>query len=133
MIVRRAVVVAVIWLLVVAPLGTRAQEVAPPVETTPERVELSTPGEPIRMLTEDARRLVERLQQGASVPAPEPSSSGVSRTITLEPPAVVNGSAKFVFQDATPRAEEARVTIPFAERREAVEAYRRSLVRARGP
>jgi len=132
MIIRGTGAVAVIWLLAVAPVATRAQQVAPPVQTTPERIELSTPGEPIRMLTEDAQHLVDRLGQGLAVSTPEPPAGGVSRTIMLEAPPVVNGSAKFVFQDATPRAEEARTTIPLAERKQAVEAYRQTLVRARG-
>jgi hypothetical protein len=107
---------------------TEAQEAAPAV--APQSVDLTAPEEPIRMRAGDAARLSARHAAPAAEPA-TPATGGVSRTVTLDPPAVVNGSRRFLFHDATDRSAAERTPLSLAERRANVEAYRQSLAPAR--
>lgn len=107
-----------------------AQEAAPPL--TPQSVEVSAPEEPIRVRAEDAARLIEQNRAQAAAEPATPAPASTSRTIALEPPAVVNGSRQFIFTDVTDRNETPRTPLPLAERRANVEAYRQSLARPRG-
>ena len=101
-----------------------AQQSAPAI---PERVVVTAPEAPLRMLPDDARRFLGALRAATPAPRalPAPPATGVSRTITLEPPAVANRSSEFLFRDVTER------TVPetrsLAERRATVEAYRQSI------
>ena len=117
------------------PRLTPAQETAPPVDTGPPRVQAAVPDAPVQMRSNDAARLRSAAVAPSAAPAPAappPSSGGVSRTITLETPPVVNRSSQFEFRDRTDRPE--RPVLPMAVRQAAVDAYRRSIAasRARG-
>lgn len=110
------------------------QDVAPPIGVEPVNLELSTSLAPMQMRAEDAQRLLEQLGVPATAPAPvvapaaaAPSSAGVSRTISVEAPEIVNGSSPFMFKDVTARQEPASPTLAPAQRHAAVEAYRQSL------
>jgi hypothetical protein len=127
-----------------------AQEMAPPVSVEPQHLEASAPPAPAQMRAEDAALLLQQLRGAAEAPAPQVApqappapaivpqvppaahgSGGVSRTISVEPPEVVNHSAQFLFHDVTDRAATVP-KLPLAERRAAVEAYRQSRVTQRG-
>jgi hypothetical protein len=125
---RRVLAIAALALALLADRRTAAQEAAPPV--APQALEVTAPEEPIRMRAEDAARLTARRAAREAAPA-TPASRGVSRTVTLDPPAVVNASPRFLFHDATDRSAAERTPLSLAERRANVEAYRQSLAPAR--
>jgi hypothetical protein len=101
-----------------------AQQSAPAI---PERIVVTPPEAPLRMLPDDARRFLGALRAAAPAPPalPPPPATGVSRTITVEPRAVANRSSEFLFRDVTERTVPA--TRSLAERRAAVEVYRQSI------
>jgi hypothetical protein len=127
--------------------SARSQQIAPPVQdmaspigAEPVNLELSTPVAPMQMRAEDAQRLIERLGVPTTAPAPAAApqavpaahaSNGVSRTISVEAPAVVNKSSQFVFKDVTEREKPASPKLTPAQRHAAVEAYRQSLATKR--
>ena len=114
------------------------QDVAPPVGVEPVNLDLSTPAAPMQMRAEDAQRLLEQLgvpvTAAGHAPAPPamPAGNGVSRTIPVEAPAVVNKSSQFVFRDVTEREEPAAPKLSAEQRHAAVEAYRQSLAKGKG-
>ena len=124
----RVLVLLALVSVVAGGRSTGAQEAAPPL--APQSFEVDAPEEPIRMRAGDAARLSAR----HAAPAAEPAASaprGVSRTVTLDPPAVVNGTPRFLFHDATDRSAADRAPLSLAERRANVEAYRQSLAPTR--
>lgn len=119
-----------------------AQQLAPPIASEPQSIEVSTPEAPAQLRAEDAQRLLEQLgiaPQTAVPAAPLPASgadaphsAGVSRTISVHSSPVVNTSPYFQFHDVTERADTVTPERSMAERQAAAEAYRQSLVRNRG-
>lgn len=98
-------------------------------DATP-RLEVSTPRAPIRSLAGAASpALTEPRRSTPSAAAARPG--GVGRTIRVTQPPRANASRQFVFRDRTERAAPA-APLPLAQRRAAVEAYRQSLVVAKG-
>jgi len=117
-------------------MAPAVQDVAPPIGVEPVNLELSIPLAPMQMRAEDAQRLFEQLGVPDTAPAPvvapaaaAPSSGGVSRTISVEAPQIVNRSSQFMFKDVTEREEPASPTLAPAQRHAAVEAYRQSLAK----
>ena len=119
-------------LLLAVALATwsRAQE-APPGAGVPARLRAFMPEAPAVLLEEDARRVLERAEPPATPAAPRASTParGMSRTITLDPPPVVNRSSQFLFRDLTERSATGGRVRSMEERRATVEALRQSLGR----
>lgn len=123
-----------IMMIVSAPAWT--QDLGPQPAPVPQRLEVSSAGTPIDMLAEEALRLMEASTGQSAVsaapspdqPAPGPlGSQGVSRTITVESPAVVNPTAHFLFRDLTDRGGVSLPGLSPVQRRAVVEFYRQSL------
>lgn len=124
----------------VGPAFLRAEDAAPPVPLQPEQVQLSMPAAaPMDMRAEDADRLIQQMKampagivpgspKAGSGTAAQPAG-GVSRTIKVPVPEVVNRSTSFQFQDATERSKPEPAVRSMSERRAAVEAFRQSLAR----
>lgn len=111
------------------PLVAGAQESAPRVDGP--RVQVAVPDAPVIMRSDDAARLRSSVAPPAPVAPPAaPVSSGVTRTITLATPPVVNRSSQFQFRDLTDRPP--RAVLPLAARKAAVEEYRRSIAATKG-
>jgi len=129
---RRALLLAAL-LATVPARAPRAQEAAPVLPPVPEAVELAVPETPVRVPAAEAARLMERLttEQAPPPAAPAAPSAGVTETIVVDPPVVVNPTAQFIFQDATDRTAASRRVIPMAERRSVVEVLRQTLAASR--
>lgn len=104
----------------------------------PYSQQVSTPDAPVKMSVEDARRLVEYLRgkrldskaKGVDQQrAVSPPKAGISRTIRVEPPEVVNKSSKFRFHDVTDRSVPIQPRLTLEQRRKVVDMYRKSLLR----
>jgi hypothetical protein len=121
---------AALLLAVALATASPAQD-APPGTGVPARLRAFIREAPTVLLEEDARRLGERAVPPvppAAPKAPAPAG-GVSRTITLDPPPVVNRSTRFQFRDVTERAASDGRVRSMEERRATVEALRQSLGR----
>ena len=91
------------------------------------------------MRAEDADKLMQRIKAMPAGLAPDspkaesgtavPPAAGISRTIKVQVPEVVNRSSDFQFRDATERSKSEPAVRPMSERRTAVEAYRQSLTK----
>lgn len=135
---RRQVLWWVAALLALGPLPwAMAEEAAPPVPIAPQRMEIITPPVPFTMRAADAEALVRGLAiapatPAVAAPAAVQAAAGVTRTIHVAAPEVVNRSPYFQFRAVT---QDAAVVAPersLAERRAAVERYRQSLRRGAG-
>lgn len=136
-------IVGAICLAAAAPAPPGPEEVAETIPAQPQRVEALPAGASVHMLEEDAHKLLEQALRAAgktTVPlpsgeAPEPtaaSNPGITRTVTIDPPPVVNPTNRFFFQDVTERTQSATGPTPrltLEQRRAAVEAYRRTMAR----
>ena len=124
-----------------SPAFTFAGDVALPVPTTPQQMEVSSPPAPIEMMVEDAERLNQQMRNNSillqpqprqpQLPAEVPSANGVSNTIKLDVPEVVNKTPYFNFRDITDRSGNNRAVRTMNERRSAVEQYRQSVIKKR--
>ena len=89
-----------------------AGDVAPPVPTTPQQIEVSHAQAPITMMVEDAQKLIQQMKNSSvpvqplqSQPSAAVSSAASARsTIKLDVPAVVNNTPYFKFRDITDRS-----------------------------
>ncbi|PIX83364.1 MAG: hypothetical protein COZ33_05835 [Nitrospirae bacterium CG_4_10_14_3_um_filter_70_108] len=121
--------------LVLSPLcWAMADEAAQSVPVAPQRVEMTTPAAPVQMRAADAEALVHGLHIAPAAPAAaapaaaEPQAAGgVTRTIHVAAPQVVNRSPYFQFRAVTQEGEGVTPERSMAERRASVEAYRQSL------
>ena len=120
--------------------------VAPTTIKEPHRLEAGGAEFPSRVPAEEAERLFLRMglspnrhsaagaarsEATAPVHAANPSG-GVSRTIELPVPEVVNRTDRFVFRDVTDREDQPpRRQMTMEDRRKAVEAYRLRLIRSK--
>jgi hypothetical protein len=127
------------------PAATPVPEVAPPVPVQPQRLEVTRDAAPVQLRQQDAELLLQRLRgqrsgkpalaeskrkaKTPSRPKPPPPDSGT--TVQLPQPDVVNRTERFLYQDVTDRSQPLPPRRPLAERRDSVEAYRRSLLRER--
>ena len=132
----------------IAQSPVEAPVVGPPTES----VIAPAPGTSVRMLTDDARQTMEWLRQQRWLgeldrfpsrgrvdlrnrsAGPEGDGTGVSRTIRVESPPVVNSTPRFLFSDVTDRSPRPAVPdqqISMQRRIATVEAYRQSLVKDR--
>jgi len=106
-----------------APLA-RGQQPGSPAGAAPSSMEVGAPEAPVRMRAEDAQHLRSSIATAPPVTPTTPVETGVTRTIELDPPPVVNRSSQFLFRDVTTRPPHDVLSLDL--RRAAVEAYRQS-------
>jgi hypothetical protein len=114
-----------------------AGDIAPPVPTVPQQMEVSAAPVPIEMMVEDAERLIQQMKNNSAPVQPQqaepavavPSAYSSSSSIKLEIPEVVNKTPNFRFRDITARSGTDRAVRTMSERISAVEAYRQSVIK----
>ncbi len=139
---------------VATPAPPSVPEVASPVPVRPQRVEVTLDAAPVQMRQQDAELLLQQIRQQHPTQAPEPkrehrnktkdrlekrnkrNSAGgtpaeLGDTVQLPQPDVVNTSGVFLYHDVTDRSQALPPRLSLDERRDAVEAYRRSLPKRR--
>ena len=109
-----------------------AQDAPPPTPHRELRLDGSQVVPPV-VVWGDGADLMSRLRT-TPPPATPPPSGGVSRTIRVSPPPVVNQSTLFRFRDRTDRTAPLPRSLSLPERRAAVEVLRQTAAAARrGP
>lgn len=116
------------------PALAQQATIADPVPVEPQQIQIIEPAAPMTVLVEEIELMLEIARRqagtGASLVArPErEASGGISRSIQIDLPTVVNHTPYFKFEDATDRQVPGPSTRATPEqRRSAVEAYRQSL------
>ena len=132
-----ALVVGLVWLA--GPQPVSSQEIGEAVAVEPRRIEVVRAPAPTRMLAQEGLAYLELLRKQReselSRVAPEDGAdetgadTGVSRIYEVERQPVVNPTHEFRFSDATARTPAARPLLTLAQRRSAVDAFRREAAR----
>lgn len=137
-----AIAIGLVGIAVPEQANSDEQEVAAPVVAEPQGMVVVESAAPrIRMLAPDGLAYLEQLRQEAAarkILAGEPGEStdepaaggGVSRTYTVDEPAVVNRTGEFRFRGVTARKRPIRPVLSIEQRRAAVEAFRRQAARS---